>query len=178
MVLRQHTPSGGTQDRKPQPLLRNLLLFPPPTPVAWVVALASSPAAPPRIPAGRGSMGGTLPLSIGLPLPSPLSTVAWIETPASSPVASPQVQAYGGVGWAVNAVAPSIRYRGEGLGAPRLGGNLHYPSETLDDHPTDRHLSRQGRFSGCWTVCSDNKLTDVAETYDTLSRVTRTSSLL
>ena len=106
MVLRQHAPSGRKQGGKPLPLLQNLLLPPPPAPVAWVIAPASSPAAPPQIPAYGRSTGSTLPLLIGLQIPSPPVTVAWIETTASSPAVLPQVTARGGEGRGVRCTDP------------------------------------------------------------------------
>ena len=96
MVLRQHASSGGGQVEKTLPLPAESVAAPPPAPVAWVIAPASSLAARPQMPAHGGSMRCTLPLPIGLPLQSPPATLVSVETPASSPATSPPVPAHGG----------------------------------------------------------------------------------
>ena len=79
-------------------LLRSLRLPPLPAPMAGVVAQASSPAGPPRVPPRRSPSWDTLPLPVVLPLLSPPAPVTWVETPASSPAPSPKVQEHEGGG--------------------------------------------------------------------------------
>ena len=112
MVLKQHASSGGRQGGEPLSLLRNLLVPPPPAPVAWVETLASSPAASPQVPAHEGEGGGVNCTDVGkkkggesllllqsLRLPPPLAPVARVVAPASSPATPPQMPAHGGSMW-------------------------------------------------------------------------------